>query len=145
MADNTELNTGTGGDVIATDDIAGIKHQRVKIEFGGDGFANDVSDADGSRLPVKIGEIAGAGSVLTDQQAVTATATALPDNTVRRVTVKALMGNTIPVFIGPAGVTTGDGYELAPNQSVTLDVNNTNLIFVIASTTGASVCFIGHP
>lgn len=45
MADNTTLNTGTGGDVIATDDIAGVKHQRVKIEYGADGTAIDVSEA----------------------------------------------------------------------------------------------------
>jgi hypothetical protein len=43
MADNTTLNTGTGGDVIATDDIGGVKHQRVKVEYGGDGSATDVS------------------------------------------------------------------------------------------------------
>jgi hypothetical protein len=49
MADNTTLNTGTGGDVIATDDIAGVKHQRVKIEHGADGSATDVSTA--SPLP----------------------------------------------------------------------------------------------
>lgn len=34
MADNTVLNTGTGGDTIATDDIGGVKHQWVKVEFG---------------------------------------------------------------------------------------------------------------
>ena len=34
MADNTTLNTGTGGDVIATDDIGGVKHQLVKLEYG---------------------------------------------------------------------------------------------------------------
>ena len=50
MADNTELNTGSGGDTIATDDIAGVKHQRVKIEYGADGSATDVSDA--NPLPI---------------------------------------------------------------------------------------------
>ena len=45
MADNTVLNAGTGGDTIASDDIAGVKHQRVKVEFGADGFATDVSAA----------------------------------------------------------------------------------------------------
>lgn len=50
MADNTTLNAGTGGDVIATDDIGGVKHQRVKIEFGADGSAADVSAA--NPLPV---------------------------------------------------------------------------------------------
>lgn len=50
MADGTTLNSGTGGDVIATDDILGVKHQRVKVEFGADGSATDVSSA--NPLPV---------------------------------------------------------------------------------------------
>lgn len=47
MADNTSLNTMTGGDVIATDDIAGVKHQQIKVEFGGDGTATPVSSTVG--------------------------------------------------------------------------------------------------
>ena len=43
MADNTQLNAGTGGDVIASDDIDGVKYQRVKATFGKDGEAVDVS------------------------------------------------------------------------------------------------------
>jgi hypothetical protein len=53
MADNTTLNIGTGGDIIASDDIGGVKHQRVKVEFGVDGAATEVADSDGARLPVK--------------------------------------------------------------------------------------------
>lgn len=45
MADNTTLNAGTGGDVIATDDIGGVKHQQVKVEWGVDGTATPVSAA----------------------------------------------------------------------------------------------------
>ena len=45
MADNTTLNTGTGGDTIATDDIAGVKYQRVKITLGADGAADNDVDA----------------------------------------------------------------------------------------------------
>lgn len=41
MADNTTLNSGTGGDVIASDDIGGVKHQRVKLSVGADGAASD--------------------------------------------------------------------------------------------------------
>jgi len=52
VADNTPLNPGTGGDVIASDDIAGVKHQRVKIQFGADGSATDVSSA--NPLPVSV-------------------------------------------------------------------------------------------
>lgn len=50
MADNTELTAGSGGDTIATDDIAGVKHQRVKVQYGDDGSATDVSDT--NPLPV---------------------------------------------------------------------------------------------
>lgn len=145
MADNTTLNAGSGGDTFSTDDIGGIKHQRVKVEWGADGVANETDDASGKRLPVKVSEIAGAGSLFSGQQAVTASAVALPSNAARRVTVKALMGNVIPVFVGPSGITISTGFELAPNQSIVLDVSNSNLLFVIASTTGASVSFVGYP
>jgi hypothetical protein len=51
MADNTTLNTGTGGDVIATDDIAGVKYQRVKITLGADGVnGGDISSS--NAMPV---------------------------------------------------------------------------------------------
>lgn len=51
MADNTTLNPGTGGDVIASDDlstingggVSGVKVQRVKVGFGTDGDLKDVS------------------------------------------------------------------------------------------------------
>lgn len=52
-ADNTTLNPGVGGDVIANDDIGGIKFQRLKIVFGSDG----VNEGDVTRqnpLPVQI-------------------------------------------------------------------------------------------
>lgn len=52
MADNTVLNLGAGGDTIATDDISGVKHQRVKMEFGADGSATDVSAA--APLPARL-------------------------------------------------------------------------------------------
>lgn len=51
MADNTTLNLGTGGDVIATDDVTtlngaastGIKVQRVKVGHGADGTHSDAT------------------------------------------------------------------------------------------------------
>jgi hypothetical protein len=51
MADNTQLSPGTGGDVIASDDIGGVKFQRMKLIHGADGVnAGDV--ATGNPLPV---------------------------------------------------------------------------------------------
>jgi hypothetical protein len=52
MADNTQLNTGAGGDVVATDDIGGVKYQRVKLVLGADG-ANDGDTHSGNPLPAK--------------------------------------------------------------------------------------------
>lgn len=44
MVDNTRLNKNqTQGDVYASDDVGGIKHTRVKVEYGDDGLATDVS------------------------------------------------------------------------------------------------------
>ena len=51
MADNTTLNAGSGGDVIATDDVGGVKYQRVKVTHGADGTATDASAA--APLPVQ--------------------------------------------------------------------------------------------
>lgn len=45
--DNVQLNVPTtSGATIATDDLAGIQHQLVKLEFGSDGAATMVSAAD---------------------------------------------------------------------------------------------------
>ena len=47
MADDTTISKGTeDGDVIATDDISGVKHQQVKMEWGADGTATPITDAD---------------------------------------------------------------------------------------------------
>lgn len=56
MADNTTINTGTGGDTIATDDIAGVKYQRMKLVIGADGV-NDGDVASGNPLPISVASI----------------------------------------------------------------------------------------
>ncbi len=53
MADNTQLSSRVGdGDVIATDEISSVHHQKVKVEFGADGSATQVDTVEASRLPV---------------------------------------------------------------------------------------------
>lgn len=65
MADNTTLNTGTGGDVIATDDIGGVKFQRVKLVQGADGVnGGDVSAT--NPLPIEVTDGTNFTTVLTD-------------------------------------------------------------------------------
>jgi hypothetical protein len=58
MADNTTLNAGAAGDVIATDDIAGVKYPRSKIAIGADGV-NDGDVCTGNPMPC-----AGVGDIL---------------------------------------------------------------------------------
>jgi hypothetical protein len=49
MADNVGYTPGSG-EIIATDDIAGVQYQRVKPVWGTDGVANDVNET--TPLPV---------------------------------------------------------------------------------------------
>jgi hypothetical protein len=83
--------------------------------------------------------LTGSGTFTVGQTAVTGTAAALPTHAANGVCVKALIGNTINVYIGPTGITTSTGFELPPGQGWCGALNNLNAVFVIASTTGASV------
>ncbi len=62
MVDDVLLNSGTGGDTIAADDIGGIKHQRVKITLGADN-TNDGDVASGNPMPIDVlSQIPGTGA-----------------------------------------------------------------------------------
>ena len=53
MAEFTQINANkTKGAKVATDEINGIVHQRVKNQYGGDGTAIDVSEY--NRFPVAL-------------------------------------------------------------------------------------------
>lgn len=52
MADNVELDAGSGGAKIATDDDGVAQHQYVKVEFGADNTQTKVTSSAG--LPVKV-------------------------------------------------------------------------------------------
>lgn len=59
MADNVQLNTGSGGDIAAADDIGGVKFQRIKLVHGADGVNDgDVTTANG--FPVQPNKVASA-------------------------------------------------------------------------------------
>ena len=81
----------------------------------------------------------GAGAFVSGQQAVTGTGVALATQAARAICVVALLANTIPVYVGASGVTTSTGMQLSPGQGFCQPVNNVNLVFVVASTTGAIV------
>ena len=84
----------------------------------------------------------GIGTVVSGQQAVTASAVVLPTNSCKTVTVKALIGNGVNIFIGPSGVSITTGLELAPGDFMTLPLTNSNLLYTIAASTGSSLSYI---
>jgi hypothetical protein len=86
----------------------------------------------------------GFSAAINFQQSVTASAVALATNSSHSFCVQAFAGNTITVYVGASGVTTTTGFPLAAGQPACLQLSNTNLIYVIASTTGASVAVIGN-
>lgn len=53
MADNTQISLETTGDLVATDDIEGVKYQRMKVVLGADGV-NDGDISSANPMPVNI-------------------------------------------------------------------------------------------
>lgn len=80
MADNTVINAGTGGDTIATDDISGVKYQRVKVVSGADGTATDVS----ATAPLPVQESRVSTSTLSNVSSSATSVTVLASNSSRR-------------------------------------------------------------
>ena len=97
MADNTVLNTGVGGDTIASDDIGGVKFPRSKIVIGADG-TNDGDVSSANPLPVKGTGTAGTANsgVVTVQGIASMTPVQVGDNS-GSLTVDAPVGT--PVFV----------------------------------------------
>jgi hypothetical protein len=61
MSDNVELNAGSGGDVIAADEVGGVKYQLVQLVKGADGGAKTlINGSDG--LPVALAASLPAGA-----------------------------------------------------------------------------------
>jgi hypothetical protein len=121
MADNTTLNAGTGGDVIATDDlttlnggaVSGVKAQRVKVGFGSDASLRDVDASNG--LPVlplateaHLGQVGGTTVILTASfnRPANTTAYALADIVADNVTAGSV---TVPTFTGAVRLAGGSG------------------------------------
>ena len=127
MVDNTVLNTGSGGDTISTDDIAGVKVQRVKVQYGVDGVATDVSDT--NPLPI---DDAG-GTLTVDNAGLTELAAAINAS---RVDVN-IAASAATVTVDGSGVTqpvsgtitanAGTGTMTVDGSGVTQPISHANL------------------
>lgn len=94
---------------------------------------------DQTAIPTQVN--AGLTAIVTGQQAVTASAVALPSNAGRLVCLKVVASGTQNVFYGAAGVTTGTGQQLVPGEGICRPLDNSSRLFVIAAGTGSTVAF----
>lgn len=79
--------------------------------------------------------------VASGQQAVTATAAALPSQALTVLCVKGAPGNSLTVYIGGPAVTTSTGYPLAASESACFPIGNANKLYVVASNTGSTLAW----
>jgi hypothetical protein len=142
MADNTVLNEGSGGDTLATDDIGGVKHQRVKVEHGANGSATDVSTA--SPMPVdlradNVGGIEVIQGTAGDFNCTEASAAAI--KTAVELLDNAVDGAYLNVNVNAAGtdLSMNAGVLTAQTQRVTIATDDevNNLLGTIDADTGA--------
>lgn len=134
MADNTTLNTMTGGDVIATDDIAGVKYQRVKLNFGADGASSDVSTTN----PLPISQTTAAISTLANVSGSASSVTLVASNTDRR---KVIMYNdsTADCYVkyGTTASATSFTWLMAAGSHIEEDCYNGIITGIWTSATGS--------
>lgn len=86
----------------------------------------------------------GYSNISTGQLAVTASAQPLNGSHVAAsyVVVKSLKASSVTVYIGSADVTDADGYALDPGDFVVVPANAVDLLYAIASTTGATLTWL---
>ena len=149
MADNTTLNAGTGGDVIASDDIGGVKFQRIKLIHGADG-TNDGDVSSVNPFPTSHNATVfrfSSNNTSTAQLAAGATFTGVIETALDQPSISLLLTSdqpttlTVRQFIDIAGtravpdvvfyVAASTGFS----RSFTL---NGNYVQVLAQNTGAS-------
>lgn len=143
MADNTALNAGTGGDTIATDDIAGVKHQRVKIQYGDDGAATDVSDTNPLPIDDAGGSITVDGTVTANLSATDNAVLDTIDAVLDTINAKLVTGTVIgDVNLGATDNAVLDSIDSAVNGTLTVaahDVTNAGTFAVQVSDTSFAV------
>jgi hypothetical protein len=122
MADNVLLNAGTGGETCATDDVAGVQYQRVKLTDGTADSTTDIRAGHGTAANAIRVELPTDGTgVIATVGAVTAITNALPAGT-----------NAIGKLAANSGVDIGD-----------VDVTTLPAVTIAAAQTLATVTTVG--
>lgn len=168
----TILNPGQGGDVMDETEVtyatAPTVRKRPRVVITGEGLDDIVETTTSLPLGVERGLVVrearsgqspsedsvpvviasdqkiGKSNVVVFQQTIGTSELQLPNNSLNySVTVKAIDTNTASVYVGISGVTTSNGFELASGESISLSVDNTNRLFVIAADVNQKICVIG--
>lgn len=146
MADNVTFQSGTlatvpDGSIVAADTIAGVLHQRVKIEFGVDGTATDVSAT--NPLPVTL-STGGADEIATNQVSVATTVggTLIVAARAGRQDVTITNHGTTDVFLGNTGVATTTGMLLVGIKGGAITISGSAAIFGIVSASTQTVSYL---
>lgn len=63
--------------------------------------------------------------------------------TCRSVTVRAKHTNTGVIYVGNSSVSSSNGYQLLPGESISLDITNLNTVNLDAATSGEGVTYLG--
>ena len=113
---------------------------KIRVEIGAIADSLDTNNT----LPVEVVSMTQPGSVYNGVVTVTNNPITLPNQVVKSgVTVKAFSTNTAVVFVGNGSVTVNNGYELSAGESVFLEVDNLNLVSVIAvAANNQKICYI---
>ena len=143
MADNVDITPGVGK-TVATDDIAGVQYQRVKVTWGADGAATDASAS--SPLPVTLATVTG----IADGRKVVTTATTrvqlAASTSCKQVIITAETDNTGIIAVGGstvvAALATRTGVPLNPGDSVALEIDNLADIWLDSTVSGDGVTFV---
>lgn len=142
MADNVNITPGSG-EVVASDQIAGVQYQRVKVVWGVDGTVNDASAT--NPLPVystMTGIADGRKTVTTAGTRVTlASSTAC-----KQVAITALVGNTGTIVVGGSTVVasagTRQGIPLSAGDTIAMEIDNLADVYLDATVNGEGVSFV---
>ncbi len=134
MAANVKLNAATadGGDSARSIDRgSGVKTQVVTLDMGGAGAEALLSGV----MPV----IEAAPTTVASAKVTVTTAgvrVQFATTTCKSITVKAAAANAGIIYVDGSGVSAANGFPLSAGDTISLDISNTNIIWVDSSVSG---------
>lgn len=155
MSDNTVLNLGSGGDTIASDDIAGVKYQRVKVTGGADGTATDIGVGGGTEataLRVTLASdstgvvsVDDNGSSLTVDNAALSVVGGGAEATALRVTIASDSTGVVSVDDNGGSITVDNGgtFAVQVSSAIPAGTNNIGDVDVLSVIPGTGATSLG--